>query len=78
MTSNPLPIEDRFQHSGCPSIIGSGFGGSVAALKLAQAGIYCFILERGHRWSITPAENTFAALTERCLEKVIQDYDFNN
>nr|WP_308189203.1 NAD(P)-binding protein [Nostoc mirabile] len=43
-------------------IIGSGFGGSVTALRLAQAGIHCLVLERGGRWSITPAQNTFATL----------------
>lgn len=43
-------------------VIGSGFGGSVTALRLAQAGIHCIILERGRRWPITPEQNTFATL----------------
>lgn len=41
-------------------IIGSGFGGAVAALRLGAAGIKTIVLERGRRWSITPEQNTFA------------------
>jgi cholesterol oxidase len=43
-------------------IIGSGFGGAVAALRLGQAGINTVLLERGRRWPITSAQNTFATL----------------
>lgn len=41
-------------------VIGSGFGGAVAALRLGQAGIDTLIIERGRRWPITSAQNTFA------------------
>jgi cholesterol oxidase len=33
-------------------IIGSGFGGSVAALRLGEAGVDTIVLERGRRWII--------------------------
>ncbi|MFE1595096.1 GMC family oxidoreductase N-terminal domain-containing protein [Nocardia sp. NPDC058705] len=41
-------------------IIGSGYAGSVAALRLAQAGLDSLVLERGRRWPITDQGGTFA------------------
>ena len=43
-------------------VIGSGFGGAVAALRLAEAGVRTLMLERGRRWTVTPEQNTFATL----------------
>jgi cholesterol oxidase len=44
-------------------IVGSGFGGAVTALRLAQAGVPAVLLERGRRWPLTPAQDTFSSLT---------------
>lgn len=40
-------------------VIGSGFGGSIAAWHLGRAGVQTVVLERGKRWPITSAEDTF-------------------
>src|ERR1700710_2677381 len=40
-------------------VIGSGFGGAVAALRLGESGIDTLVLERGRRWPITPTGDTF-------------------
>jgi cholesterol oxidase len=40
-------------------VIGSGLGGAIAAFRLAEAGVRTLVLERGRRWPITPAGDTF-------------------
>ncbi|MET0390818.1 MAG: GMC oxidoreductase [Polyangiales bacterium] len=45
-------------------IVGSGFGGSIAAYNLAQHGVEAVVLERGRWWTVEDPtqENTFATM----------------
>lgn len=42
-------------------VIGSGFGGSIAALRLGEAGVQTLVLERGKAWSYDPEEVVFGS-----------------
>lgn len=44
-------------------VIGSGFGGAIAALRLGQAGIDTLVLERGKRYSYSPTGTAFNSET---------------
>ncbi|MBY6363597.1 GMC oxidoreductase [Rhodococcoides corynebacterioides] len=44
-------------------IIGSGFGGGVASLRFAEAGVPVTVLERGRRWPSGPNSTTFPSAT---------------
>nr|WP_246124062.1 GMC oxidoreductase [Nocardia bhagyanarayanae] len=56
------PLPDPADH--VPAIVvGSGFGASIAALRLAQSGTEVAVLERGSRWPNDPWRNIFAVDT---------------
>jgi len=50
-------------------VIGSGFGGAIAALRLGQAGISTVVLERGRRWDINDPTTNSTFATFRQLDK---------
>lgn len=43
-------------------VVGSGFSGAVAALRLGQAGVHTTVLERGRRWEVKPSGDTFCTI----------------
>jgi cholesterol oxidase len=58
-------VEDH-QHRADALVVGSGYAGAIAALRLAEAGVRTIVLERGRRWPVTPQGDTFA--TQRNLD----------
>lgn len=50
-------------------VIGSGFGGAVAALRLGQASIPTLVLERGARWDIQDPTTNSTFATFRNMDK---------
>nr|WP_239028443.1 GMC oxidoreductase [Pseudonocardia acidicola] len=53
----PKPAVSEQRHRAV--VIGAGLGGAIAAFRLARAGVQTLVLERGRRWPITPAGDTF-------------------
>jgi len=43
-------------------VIGSGFGGAVAAYRLGQVGVQTTVLERGRRWNVDRSGTTFCTV----------------
>jgi cholesterol oxidase len=56
------PLPDAPQHV-TAIVVGSGFGASITALRLAQAGMPVAVLERGSRWPNDPWRDIFVADT---------------
>ena len=52
-------MSERTSERATAVVIGSGFGGSIAARHLGEAGIQTVVLERGRRWPVTDAQDTF-------------------
>jgi cholesterol oxidase len=44
-------------------VVGSGFGGAVAALRLGRAGVDTLVLERGRHWPVAPAVPIFGTVS---------------
>ena len=55
-TGGPIPARQRVR----ALIIGSGFGGSVAAYRLGLKGVETLVLERGRRWTMKNNRGPFA------------------
>ncbi|MBX7194683.1 MAG: GMC family oxidoreductase N-terminal domain-containing protein [Sandaracinaceae bacterium] len=55
---------DRVIELDHPLIIGTGFGGSISAHRLTEAGHRVTVLERGRRWDISPTHDTFCSLRD--------------
>ncbi|MER7106971.1 GMC oxidoreductase [Streptomyces sp. NPDC000229] len=43
-------------------VIGSGFGGAVAALRLGRAGVDTLVVERGREWPVAPRRHVFGSM----------------
>ena len=52
------PLPDPPEHT-TAIVVGSGFGGAVSALRLAEAGVETTVLERGSRWPNDPWREIF-------------------
>ncbi|PNK61881.1 GMC family oxidoreductase [Psychrobacter sp. FDAARGOS_221] len=62
MMSKPLPETTQEMGHFSNIIVGSGYGGAVAARRLTEKGHEVLILEMGMRWDRTPENDTFCKM----------------
>jgi cholesterol oxidase len=65
-------VKKKMQANCDAVVIGSGFGGAVAACRLAQAGLSVTVFERGRRYDTNPFPRNWNDLTDGWLWKVRQ------
>lgn len=56
-------------------VVGSGFGGGVAALRLAEADVPVTVLEQGVEWKVDDQHDTFPRPSRRPLDKRVVYFD---
>lgn len=57
----PDPVEPIYGEDTDVVVIGSGFGGSVSALRMTEAGLNTIMLEMGKHYEVTPSHQPFCS-----------------
>jgi cholesterol oxidase len=58
-------------------VVGSGFGGGVTALRLAEAGVPVTVLEQGIEWNVSDDGDTFPRPSSNPFDKRMLWFDSN-